>query len=247
MSKTGARLDNPDFVREIRAPELLPWSQALFTANGTEYRYSGGWIFPVSEGERIAARAWAKNNRFSDLNLLKDLTWIPGPEQWFEDGTNRAETLASNERFHERARTAFGLGLQAEPLHDPWFNSTVVGACLEKSTGITRLAVIQFSPPPPTIQEIHHISDFEFFASPFAVTFEEWRRQKQLAYQTPEGVDVINLREEDGASFSRIRAPFYTWPKEGPIPMLSPVEAKGRNEIASSYEYAEVILFFAWF
>jgi hypothetical protein len=107
--------------------------------------------------------------------------------------------------------------------------------------------VIQFSPPPPTIQEIHHISDFEFFTSPFAITFEEWRRQKQLAHEKADGFQVIHLHEGDGESYSQIPAPFYTWPKEGPIPMLSKEESKDRTLVPSSREYAEVILFFAWF
>jgi hypothetical protein len=242
-----ARLDNPDFVRAIESTELLPWSQVLFTANQKEYRYSGGWLHPVTEVEKEATQEWAKYNCIDNPAKLKDLTWIPGPEQWFESAENRADRLASSGKSHELALTVFGPGLEGEPLHDPWFQSTLIGACRERSTGLTRLAVIQFSPPPPMIGEIHHLSDFEFFASPFAVTFEEWQRQKLLAHKTPDGEEVIHLHEEDGASYSWIPAPFYTWPKEGPIPMLSHEEAKGRNPVASSYEFGEVVLFFAWF
>jgi hypothetical protein len=244
---TEPSLDNPEFIRTIHSEEILPWSQAFFTAGQIEYRYSGGWIFPAQEGEKQATLDWARCNRFSDLSTLSELTWIPGPEQWYGKGESRLEAMASSERFFEHARAVFGPTMNSEPLHDPWFNSTVIGSCLEKETGRIRLCVIQFSAPPPSVVEIHRIGDFEFLPSPFAVTFEEWRRQRQLAYETGAGREMINLQEEGEDTYSQMTAPFYTWPKEGPIPMLSVDEAKHRRLVPSSHEYAEVILFFAWF
>lgn len=241
------KLTNPDFVRRIESKMFLPWGQALFQVDGVDYLHSNGWVHPVTPDQKQGILDWARHNRALDFSIFSGLTHIQGQDQWHEKDEPREQTLASIRALDEEGRLIFGKDYVPSPSEHPAFHSTLVGSCRNLATGHTQLAVIQFSPPPPFMTGIHSIADYEFLPSPFAVTLDEFRAQRRLAYELPDGSETVNLASGDGTSHIRVPAPFYTWPKEGPLPMISKEAAQGLARIESDYEFDDAILFFAWF
>jgi hypothetical protein len=241
------KLTNPDFVRRIESKIFLPWGQVLFQVDGVDYLHSNGWIHPITLDQKQGNLDWARHNRVVDFPIFAGLTHIQGQDQWHERDAPREQTLASIRALDQEARLIFGKDYAPSPSEHPAFHSTLVGSCRNLASGHTQLAVIQFSPPPPFMTGIHSIADYEFLPSPFAVTLEEFRAQRNLAYELPDGSEAVNLASGDGASHIRVPAPFYTWPKEGPLPLISNEAAQGLARIESDYEFDDAILFFAWF
>jgi|GEM_PF-3817754 len=240
-------LDNPEFVRKIDSKVFLPWGQVFFKVDGVDYLHSNGWVHPVTPDQSQGVHDWAHKNRISDFSRFAGLTHIQGQDQWHDVDAPLEHTRANLRALDQEARLIFGSDYSAAPIDHPAFHSTLVGACRDKATGHIQLAVIQFSPPPPFFTGIHSMDDFEFLSSPFAVTLEEFRAQKRLAYGLPDGSEVVTLAGGDGKSCIRVPAPFYTWPKEGPLPMISKEAAQGLAHADSDYEFDDAILFFAWF
>jgi len=218
----------------------------LFVIDDQEYLLTpAGMMAPMNAERKKVIWEWATRNVIPNEDIVAGMALISGKDQWYESELTYLQNISTLRRRWEMARAHFGEPLSIPPFEGALYDATVVGACRSKVDGVVRPAVIQFSPPPHMVNELHFMDEYEFFPSEQAVTVEEFKQQKELAYEIHMGSEVINLDAGDGKSISRVGAPFYFWPQEGRVPMLPASAQSERMNVNGRFTFEEAILFFA--